>query len=260
MGGRGWADEKLVLTELEGRFRDACFCCARWNDVASERSLSPPCEGGAGGVMREPWKSKTILLASREGCERTERERAWEDLVNGHAGTTPPTPLRKGGKRAQRNRDESAACARPTFHQLSLGLPIFWHPGNVVGLFSSLATVLPPLITTTRCRPPKLGLFACPIPPWFVLSCNLQTTNDRAIWLCFGAFLSPPAPCLRLHRPQATIPPLHAPRSTLHARPAPPSAGTSGVRSCGDSSRWLLPDNNRRFATDRTQGRFILAF
>jgi hypothetical protein len=41
-----WAGEKLVLTELEGRFRDACFCCARWNDVASERSLSPPCEGG----------------------------------------------------------------------------------------------------------------------------------------------------------------------------------------------------------------------
>src|SRR5271157_6093550 len=41
-----WAGEKLVLTELEGRFRDACFCCAGWNDVASERSLSPPCEGG----------------------------------------------------------------------------------------------------------------------------------------------------------------------------------------------------------------------
>jgi hypothetical protein len=186
-------------------------------------------------------------------------ERGWADK----ADSRPPlrgAPLRKGGKGAQRNRDESAACARPTFHQLSLGLPIFWHPGNVVGLFSSLATVLPPLITTTRCRPPKLGLFACPIPPWFVLSCNLPTTNARAFWLCFGAFLSPPAPCLRLHRPQATIPPLHAPRSTLHARPAPPSAGTSGVRSCGDSSRWLLPDNNRRFATDRTQGRFILAF
>src|SRR5208282_2147336 len=39
-----WAGEKLVLTELEGRFRDTCFCCAGWNDVASERSLSPPCE------------------------------------------------------------------------------------------------------------------------------------------------------------------------------------------------------------------------
>ena len=84
-----WAGEKLVLTELEGRFRDACFCCARWNDVASERSLSPPCKGGAGGVMREPWKAKTILLASREGCERTERECVWEDLVTGRAVTTP---------------------------------------------------------------------------------------------------------------------------------------------------------------------------
>jgi len=50
----GWAGEKLVLTGLEGRFRDASFCCARWKDVASERSLSPPCEGGVGGVMREP--------------------------------------------------------------------------------------------------------------------------------------------------------------------------------------------------------------
>jgi hypothetical protein len=88
--GSDWSGEKLVLTELEGRFRDACFCCAGWNDVASERSLSPPCEGGAGGVMREPWKAKTIFLASREGCERSERERAWEDLVTGRPGTTPP--------------------------------------------------------------------------------------------------------------------------------------------------------------------------
>src|SRR5208337_4253362 len=32
-------------------------------------------------------------------------------------------PLRKGGKRAQRNRDENAACARPTFHQSSPGRP-----------------------------------------------------------------------------------------------------------------------------------------
>ncbi len=96
--GCDWAGEKLVLTELEGRFRDTCFCCAGWNDVASERSLSPPCDGGAGGVMREPWKSKTILLASREGRERTERERAREDLVTGRAGTTPPNPPCKGSE------------------------------------------------------------------------------------------------------------------------------------------------------------------
>ena len=50
--------------------------------------------------MREPWKAKTILLASREGCERTERKRAWEDLVTGRAGTTPPNPpFARGGKR-----------------------------------------------------------------------------------------------------------------------------------------------------------------
>src|SRR5271157_3803329 len=87
--GLDWHAAKLVLTLLEGRFREAWFCCARSNEGASDRSLSPPCEGGAGGVMREPWKSRTILLASREGCERTERERAWEDLVTGRAGTTP---------------------------------------------------------------------------------------------------------------------------------------------------------------------------
>src|SRR5208337_1445872 len=44
-----WACEKLVLTVLEGRFPDACFCCARSNDGASDRTLSPPCEGGPGG-------------------------------------------------------------------------------------------------------------------------------------------------------------------------------------------------------------------
>ncbi len=51
-------------------------------------------------MMREPWKSKTILVASREGCERTEKARAWEDLVTGRAGTTPPNPpFARGGKR-----------------------------------------------------------------------------------------------------------------------------------------------------------------
>ena len=34
--------EKLVLTELEGGFRDTCFCCAEWNDVASESDPFPP--------------------------------------------------------------------------------------------------------------------------------------------------------------------------------------------------------------------------
>jgi hypothetical protein len=47
--GLRWGLEKLGFTELEGRFRDRCFCCARSDFAASERSLSPPCEGGVRG-------------------------------------------------------------------------------------------------------------------------------------------------------------------------------------------------------------------
>src|SRR5208337_1625236 len=47
----------------------------------------------------------------------------WEDLVTGRAGTTPPTPPSQGGEKGATKRDESAACARPTFHQPSLCLP-----------------------------------------------------------------------------------------------------------------------------------------
>src|SRR5208337_4301878 len=39
--GSGRASEKLLLTELEGRLRDASFCGAGWNDAARERFLSP---------------------------------------------------------------------------------------------------------------------------------------------------------------------------------------------------------------------------
>ena len=134
-------------------------------------------------------------------------ERGWADK----ADSRPPLrgPPSQGGKGRNEIGMKRSLC-KTNFSPAQPRATHFLHPGKVVGLFSSLATVLPPLTTTTRCRPPKLGLFACPIPPWFVLSCNLPTTNARAIWLCFGAFLSPPAPCLRLHRPQATIPP--APR------------------------------------------------
>ena len=62
----------------------------------------------------------------------------------------------------------------------------------------------------------EFGLFSCSIPPWFVLSNNLSTTNTRAIWLCFGAFLSPPASSAQFHWPRywllTTILPSHAPR------------------------------------------------
>ena len=108
--------------------------------------------------------------------------------------------------------------------------------------FESLSTVLPPLATTTRCRPPKMGLFACPIPPWFVLSNNLLTTNTRAIWLCFGAFLSPPASSLQFHWLLATDHHSPVPRST----PGPAGSGRA------QTPHWLLPDSDRRFIRDRT--------
>jgi len=93
------AGEEQVFTELKERFRDACFRAVEWSDVVSERFLSPPCEGGEGGVMHEPWRSRMTLLASREECERTERQRAWEDLLTGRAVTTPPNPpFARGGK------------------------------------------------------------------------------------------------------------------------------------------------------------------
>jgi hypothetical protein len=44
-----------------------------------------------------------------------------------------------------------------------------------------------------------LALFAWSIPPWFVLSPNLPVTNTRAVWLCFGAFLSPPFSSFQFH-------------------------------------------------------------
>src|SRR5271157_4264508 len=74
-----------------------------------------------------------------------------------------------------------------------------------------------------------MGLFSGSIPPWFVLSNNLSTTNTRAIWLCSGAFLSPPAPPLSAlltagHYPLVPRPTPHALRSTLHA---PRSSGSA---------------------------------
>ncbi len=78
--------------------------------------------------------------------------------------------------------------------------------------------------------PPKSASFARSIPLWFVLSYNLPTTNTRAIWLRFGAFLTPLlSPHLRLFNLTG-----HWPLFPRHLPPEPPSAGTSGVRSCAD--------------------------
>ncbi len=65
----------------------------------------------------------------------------------------------------------------------------------------SLIPPVPPVppcgLQTTARDPPtagrELALFSWSIPPSFVVSPNVPMLNTRAIWLCFGAFLSPPA-------------------------------------------------------------------
>ena len=66
--------------------------------------------------------------------------------------------------------------------------------------------------------------------------------NIRAIWLCFGAFLSPPARSLRIRWPLSSRFTLHAPRR----RPQGP-AGSGRAQTL---PRWLLPDTDRRIAKD----------
>jgi len=92
-----------------------------------------------------------------------------------------------------------------------------------------------------------MGLFSGSILPWFVASNDLSTINTRAIWLCFGAFLSPPAPCLRLHGALTTG---HYSPATRHYLPA--IRRYQRVQVMRKPPRWRLHDTNRRFATDRT--------
>src|SRR5271166_4211388 len=92
-----------------------------------------------------------------------------------------------------------------------------------------------------------MGLFSCSIPPWSVLSCNPPTTNARAIWLCFSVFLSPPAPCLRLHGALTTGRYFHAPRATRLHPPVPAGSGRAQTLP-----HWLLSDTDRRFVKDQT--------
>jgi len=88
-------------------------------------------------------------------------------------------------------------------------------------------SLLLPLATVLSLRAPdqttgrELGLFSGSIPPWFVLSNDLSTTNTRAIWLCLGAFLSPPASSVQFHWPLATDHHSPVPRST----PEPAGSG-----------------------------------
>jgi len=73
----------------------------------------------------------------------------------------------------------------------------------------SLIPPVPPVpscgLQATARDPPtagrELALFSWSIPPSFVVSPNVPMFNTRAVWLCFGAFLSPPARSLRIHWP-----------------------------------------------------------
>src|SRR5271157_5769805 len=61
-------------------------------------------------------------------------------------------PLRKGGKRAQRNRDESAACARPTFHRPRVSppspiVPTVKKPRRLIGLWKPVGISKPPSLS-----------------------------------------------------------------------------------------------------------------
>ncbi len=63
----------------------------------------------------------------------------------------------------------------------------------------------------------ELGLISWSIPPSFVVSPNVPMSNTLAVWLCFGAFLSPPAPSLWIHWPLTTPLSPHASRPKPHA-------------------------------------------
>ena len=102
-----------------------------------------------------------------------------------------------------------------------------------------LTTIHPPLAT---CRGPKLGLFSGSILAWFDLSHDLPEINTKSKLALFCAFLSPPTPCLRIHRLLCFRPTPHAPRC--------PGQRVQALHR--NLPRWLLPDTDRRIAKDRT--------
>ena len=178
-------------------------------------------------------------------------------------GDLNPHPLASRGPRAEGATHFLAPGKRgwpPTLSSLGRGawgvrcdLPLFAFSGH-----RQLTTVLPPHAPR---RGQRIGFVFCSIPPSFVLSHFTPVTNTTSNWLCFGAFLSPPVPFLRIHWPltTATVPvplttilvPL-ATTLTPHALRQP-----SGVRSCADPlPRWLLPDTDHRISKRPNGARF----
>src|SRR5271157_597680 len=92
--------------------------------------LSPPCEGGVGGgdagALKVETDSSRLARVMRKDSEEESVGSACDWSCRDHPSYPPfarggktVTRLRNGGKTAQRNREESAACARPTFQQPS---------------------------------------------------------------------------------------------------------------------------------------------
>ncbi len=137
-----WGDEKLVLTVLEGRFRDACFCCARSTEDASDRSLSPPCEGGArgGGAGALEIENDCSRLArgmqgvlemiGREILKRRERGKTLCLIV---PWPPPQPPHRKGGKK---RRNEIGMNAQLVQDRLFIAPALHSHGCHLVRGFS----------------------------------------------------------------------------------------------------------------------------
>src|SRR5271157_4436157 len=121
--GPAWGDEKWVFTELEGRFRVACFCCARWSDVVRGQCL-PPSQGGENGdppsQQRENGATKSggkhSLCKTKFSSAHTEAPMTATDAS---APTPEPPPLRSVhttnfgpllGKRKVSGTDKRLSC------------------------------------------------------------------------------------------------------------------------------------------------------
>ena len=98
-GVRGWRVAELGLSVLEGRFRDAYFCCARLNNGASDPSLSPPCEGRARGG---------------DGAGPITRPAGWERPRAESAVAPCHAPLSTREKRATKPKG-ACRCSSPSF-------------------------------------------------------------------------------------------------------------------------------------------------
>ena len=123
-----------------------------------------------------------------------------------------------------------------------------WRPGSVVGPQRPLGHCSP----APRPMPPAGNWlrFSCSIPPLFVLSHSLPMVNTMGKLALFWRF-SITASSLLFGFTGQWLCYCHFHAASRPTHPAT-SARTSGVRSCADPPRWLLPDTDRRIGKDRT--------